>query len=145
MFIQVKLSFSPGLSIYGYQIVVQLLAYMSPAIVLGDLSKYSELLTENQGRPLRCLSILWALGQCGHKVRNFVAVLTARCRITHPWKLMEIHYSSLPSLEISFRLSFVRLSITRLRVYKGFPAPTMNPIQIAQIAGWSLVRFINPS
>merc|ERR1719334_2771259 len=58
---------SKGLSIYGYQIVVQLLAYMSPAIVLGDLSKYSELLTENQGRPLRCLSILWALGQCGHK------------------------------------------------------------------------------
>lgn len=58
---------SKGLSIYGYQIVVQLLAYMSPAIVLGDLSKYSELLTENQGRPLRCLCILWALGQCGHK------------------------------------------------------------------------------
>ena len=57
-----------GLSIYGYQIAVQLLAYMSPAIVLGDLSKYSELLSENQGRPLRCLSILWALGQCGLKV-----------------------------------------------------------------------------
>jgi len=58
---------SKGLSIYGYQIVVQLLAYMSPAIVLGDLTKYSELLNENQGRPLRCLSILWALGQCGLK------------------------------------------------------------------------------
>jgi len=58
---------SKGLSIYGYQIVVQLLAYMSPANVLGDLSKYSELLSENQGRPLRCLAILWAIGQCGHK------------------------------------------------------------------------------
>jgi len=58
---------SKGLSIYGYQIVVQLLAYMSPAVVLGDLAKYSELLAENQGRPLRCLAILWALGQCGHK------------------------------------------------------------------------------
>ena len=59
---------SSGLSIYGYQIVVQLLAYMSPAIVLGDLTKYSELLVENQGRPLRSLAVLWALGQCGLKV-----------------------------------------------------------------------------
>ena len=59
---------SKGLSIYGYQIVTQLLAYMSPAVVLGDLSKYAELLAENQGRPLRCLAVLWALGQCGHKV-----------------------------------------------------------------------------
>lgn len=58
---------SKGLSIYGYQIVVQLLAYMSPAIVLGDLTKYSELLVENQGRPLRSLAVLWALGQCGLK------------------------------------------------------------------------------
>jgi len=58
---------SKGLSIYGYQIVTQLLAYMSPAVVLGDLSKYAELLAENQGRPLRCLAVLWALGQCGHK------------------------------------------------------------------------------
>lgn len=58
---------SKGLSFYGYQIVVQLLAYMSPAVVLGDLNKYSELLAESQGRPLRCLAILWALGQCGHK------------------------------------------------------------------------------
>jgi hypothetical protein len=40
---------------------------MSPAIVLGDLTKYSELLVENQGRTLRCLTILWAIGQCGHK------------------------------------------------------------------------------
>ena len=50
--------------------MVQLLAYMSPAIVLGDLTKYSELLVENQGRPLRSLAVLWALGQCGLKVNG---------------------------------------------------------------------------
>jgi len=61
---------SKGLSIYGYQIVVQLLGFMSPTNVLGDLTKYSELLAENQGRPLRCLAILWAIGQCGQKDLN---------------------------------------------------------------------------
>lgn len=58
---------SKGLSVYGYQITTQLLAYMSPSIVMGGFTKYSEILTEHQGRPLRCLSILWAIGQCGQK------------------------------------------------------------------------------
>ncbi|KAH9499850.1 hypothetical protein Btru_076767 [Bulinus truncatus] len=51
----------------GYRIFLQLLAHHKPEIVLGRLKQYLELLKTHQNRPSHCLSILWAVGQCGAK------------------------------------------------------------------------------
>uniref|UniRef100_A0A2C9KWJ8 Transmembrane protein 214 n=2 Tax=Biomphalaria glabrata TaxID=6526 RepID=A0A2C9KWJ8_BIOGL len=53
----------------GYRIFLQVLAHHKPEIVLGKLHQYLELLKTHQNRPSHCVSILWAVGQCG--VKNF--------------------------------------------------------------------------
>ncbi|XP_013399368.1 transmembrane protein 214-B [Lingula anatina] len=55
-----------GLSTFGYRIFIQLMAQSKPAIPLGQLKKNLELMKGNKSRTLRCLSIMWALGQTGH-------------------------------------------------------------------------------
>ncbi|XP_035825960.1 transmembrane protein 214-B [Aplysia californica] len=56
-------------SILGYKIFLQLLAHHKPDIALGKIHQYLELLKTHQNRPANCLSVLWAVGQCG--VKNF--------------------------------------------------------------------------
>ncbi|XP_041356935.1 transmembrane protein 214-B-like [Gigantopelta aegis] len=56
-----------GLSTFGYRIFLQALAFHKPNIALAKIPQYLDLLKVHQNRPLRCLSILWAMGQCGVK------------------------------------------------------------------------------
>ncbi|XP_074641719.1 transmembrane protein 214-B-like [Tubulanus polymorphus] len=53
------------LSLYGFQIFIQLVAFNHPQIVVKNLSQYLDLIKLHKNRPLRCLSILWCIGQCG--------------------------------------------------------------------------------
>lgn len=65
--IQMMLDQSKDLSTMGFRIFLQLLAHHKPEIVLGKIPQYLELLKTHQNRPSHCLSILWAVGQCGIK------------------------------------------------------------------------------
>lgn len=58
---------SKGVGTYGYRMFIQLLAKEKPEFVMSKLPQYMELLKNHQNRPLRCLSILWAIGQAGFK------------------------------------------------------------------------------
>lgn len=51
----------------GYKIFLQLLAYHKPDITMSKMHQYLELLKTHQNRPALCISILWAVGQCGTK------------------------------------------------------------------------------
>jgi len=55
--------------VLGYKIFLQFLAQHKPDIALGKVHQYLELLKTHQNRPTNCLSILWAVGQCG--LKNF--------------------------------------------------------------------------
>ncbi|XP_064625287.1 transmembrane protein 214-A-like isoform X2 [Lineus longissimus] len=56
-----------GASTYGYRIFIQLMAHGKPDIIQNSLSRYLEMLKTNQNRQLRCLSVMWAVGQSGMK------------------------------------------------------------------------------
>ncbi|GFR79105.1 transmembrane protein 214 [Elysia marginata] len=51
----------------GYKMFLQLLAYHKPDITMSKMHQYLELLKTHQNRPALCISILWAVGQCGTK------------------------------------------------------------------------------
>ncbi|XP_005990959.1 transmembrane protein 214 [Latimeria chalumnae] len=54
-----------GESLYGYRICIQAVLQDKPKIATMNLPKYLELLRSHQNRPLKCLSIMWSLGQAG--------------------------------------------------------------------------------
>ncbi|XP_069461637.1 transmembrane protein 214 [Ambystoma mexicanum] len=54
-----------GESLHGYRICIQAVLLDKPKIATMDLGKYLELLRSHQGRPAKCLTIMWALGQAG--------------------------------------------------------------------------------
>ncbi|XP_071117235.1 transmembrane protein 214-B-like [Haliotis cracherodii] len=56
-----------GLATYGYRMFLQSLAFHKPEIPLSKFPQYLDLLKTHHNRPVRCLSILWALGQAGVK------------------------------------------------------------------------------
>ncbi|XP_064606535.1 transmembrane protein 214-B-like [Liolophura sinensis] len=56
-----------GVSTYGYRIFLQCLAWQRPSVASSKVHQYLELLKGNQNRPVKCLSILWALGLGGVK------------------------------------------------------------------------------
>ncbi|CAH1773178.1 unnamed protein product [Owenia fusiformis] len=56
-----------GIATGGYRIFIQLMATEKPDLFVETVSKYQDMMKSNQNRPLRCLSIMWALGQCGIK------------------------------------------------------------------------------
>ncbi|KAL8584277.1 hypothetical protein ACOMHN_014696 [Nucella lapillus] len=56
---------SKGLSTAGYKVFLQMLAFHKPNVVQPKLLQYLELIKTNVNRPAQCLSILWAIGQCG--------------------------------------------------------------------------------
>ncbi|XP_076440905.1 transmembrane protein 214-B-like isoform X2 [Babylonia areolata] len=54
-----------GLSTAGYKVFLQVLAFHKPNVVQSKSEKYLELIKTSVNRPAQCLSILWAIGQCG--------------------------------------------------------------------------------
>uniref|UniRef100_T1II59 Uncharacterized protein n=1 Tax=Strigamia maritima TaxID=126957 RepID=T1II59_STRMM len=56
-----------ALPTFGHRIVMQSLAFTMPSIGQKSLEKFKQLRTQHQSRPSSCLTLLWAVGQCGHK------------------------------------------------------------------------------
>nr|XP_045006104.1 transmembrane protein 214 isoform X2 [Jaculus jaculus] len=52
-------------SLHGYRICIQAILQDKPKIATSNLGKFLELLRSNQSRPVKCLTIMWALGQAG--------------------------------------------------------------------------------
>uniref|UniRef100_A0A673HLT5 Transmembrane protein 214 n=1 Tax=Sinocyclocheilus rhinocerous TaxID=307959 RepID=A0A673HLT5_9TELE len=55
----------PGESLHGYRMCIQALMQDKPQIVTLNLADHLELLRSHQNRPVKCLTIMWALGQAG--------------------------------------------------------------------------------
>ncbi|XP_074847657.1 transmembrane protein 214 isoform X2 [Carettochelys insculpta] len=60
-----ELDKTPGESLHGYRICIQAVVLDKPKIATVNLSKYLDLLRSYQNRPMKCLLIMWALGQAG--------------------------------------------------------------------------------
>uniref|UniRef100_K7FRI3 Transmembrane protein 214 n=1 Tax=Pelodiscus sinensis TaxID=13735 RepID=K7FRI3_PELSI len=60
-----ELDKTPGESLHGYRICIQAMVWDKPRTATGNLGKYLDLLRSHQNRPMKCLSIMWALGQAG--------------------------------------------------------------------------------
>lgn len=54
-----------GESLHGYRICVQAILAENPKIATMNLGKYLEMLRSQYNKPIKCLSIMWALGQAG--------------------------------------------------------------------------------
>ncbi|XP_071598418.1 transmembrane protein 214 isoform X2 [Heliangelus exortis] len=61
-----ELDKTPGESLHGYRICIQALLLDRPRIATMNLGKYLEVLRSHQNRPVKCLMVLWALGQAGY-------------------------------------------------------------------------------
>jgi len=58
----------PGSSlIYGYKVMLQLLAFQNPKITISNIQKVTTLRNSYQNRQPVLLAVLWALGQGGMK------------------------------------------------------------------------------
>uniref|UniRef100_A0A671TYQ8 Transmembrane protein 214 n=1 Tax=Sparus aurata TaxID=8175 RepID=A0A671TYQ8_SPAAU len=51
--------------LHGYRVCIQAILQDKPRIATQNLSEYLELLRSVQNRPVKCLTIMWALGQAG--------------------------------------------------------------------------------
>lgn len=60
-----ELDKTPGESLHGYRICIQAVLQDKPKIVTANLGKFLELLSSHQSRPVKCLTIMWAMGQAG--------------------------------------------------------------------------------
>ncbi|NXU50966.1 TM214 protein, partial [Turnix velox] len=60
-----ELDKSPGESLHGYRICIQAVLLDRPKIATMNLGKYLEVLRSHQNKPVKCLTVLWALGQAG--------------------------------------------------------------------------------
>uniref|UniRef100_A0A8C0GTR4 Transmembrane protein 214 n=1 Tax=Chelonoidis abingdonii TaxID=106734 RepID=A0A8C0GTR4_CHEAB len=60
-----ELDKTAGESLHGYRICIQAVVLDKPKIATVNLGKYLELLRSHQNRPMKCLTIMWALGQAG--------------------------------------------------------------------------------
>uniref|UniRef100_A0AAY4CTV5 Transmembrane protein 214 n=1 Tax=Denticeps clupeoides TaxID=299321 RepID=A0AAY4CTV5_9TELE len=60
-----ELDRQPGDSLHGYRICIQAIMHDKPKIATVNLAEHLELLRSHQNRPLKCLTIMWALGQAG--------------------------------------------------------------------------------
>ncbi|KAG9347684.1 hypothetical protein JZ751_005258 [Albula glossodonta] len=54
-----------GESLHGYRICIQAIMLEKPKIATLNLADHLELLRSHQNRPVKCLTIMWALGQVG--------------------------------------------------------------------------------
>ncbi|XP_051974316.1 transmembrane protein 214 [Xyrauchen texanus] len=55
----------PCESLHGYRMCIQAIMQDKPKIATLNLADHLELLRSHQNRPVKCLSIMWALGQAG--------------------------------------------------------------------------------
>ncbi|XP_015203371.2 transmembrane protein 214 isoform X1 [Lepisosteus oculatus] len=56
---------SSGEALHGYRVCIQAIMLDKPKIATLNLPDHLELLRSHQNRPVKCLAIMWALGQCG--------------------------------------------------------------------------------
>ncbi|XP_023682339.1 transmembrane protein 214 isoform X1 [Paramormyrops kingsleyae] len=54
-----------GEPLHGYRICIQAIMMDKPKIATMNLAEHLELLRSQQNRPMKCLTIMWALGQAG--------------------------------------------------------------------------------
>ncbi|CAF95461.1 unnamed protein product, partial [Tetraodon nigroviridis] len=54
-----------GEPLHGYRVCIQAILQDKPKIATQNLPMYLELLRSVQNRPVKCLTIMWALGQAG--------------------------------------------------------------------------------
>ncbi|XP_062267900.1 transmembrane protein 214-A-like [Platichthys flesus] len=54
-----------GEPLHGYRVCIQAILKDKPTIATQNLPEYLELLRSVQNRPVKCLTIMWALGQAG--------------------------------------------------------------------------------
>uniref|UniRef100_A0A8C6KQB1 Transmembrane protein 214 n=1 Tax=Nothobranchius furzeri TaxID=105023 RepID=A0A8C6KQB1_NOTFU len=60
-----ELDRQPGEPLHGYRVCIQAILQDKPKIATQNLPEYLELLRSVQNRPVKCLTIMWALGQAG--------------------------------------------------------------------------------
>ncbi|XP_075703557.1 transmembrane protein 214-A-like, partial [Rhinoderma darwinii] len=53
-------------SVHGYRICIQAILLDKPKTVTVNLKKYLDMLRAQQNRPVRCLAMMWAVGQAGY-------------------------------------------------------------------------------
>ncbi|KAM8953471.1 transmembrane protein 214 isoform 2-T2 [Pelodytes ibericus] len=54
-----------GESLHGYRICIQAVLLDKPKTVTANLKKYLDLLWEHEKKPVKCLVVMWAVGQAG--------------------------------------------------------------------------------
>ncbi|KAJ8270461.1 hypothetical protein GJAV_G00115020 [Gymnothorax javanicus] len=60
-----ELDKASGEPLHGYRICIQAVVLEKPKIATLNLGEHLELLRSHQNRPVKCLTIMWALGQVG--------------------------------------------------------------------------------
>ncbi|KAM4694602.1 transmembrane protein 214 [Discoglossus pictus] len=55
-----------GESVHGYKICIQAVLLEKPKTVTLNLNKFLDLLRSHQNRPVKCITIMWAVGQAGY-------------------------------------------------------------------------------
>uniref|UniRef100_A0A6Q2YFX4 Transmembrane protein 214 n=1 Tax=Esox lucius TaxID=8010 RepID=A0A6Q2YFX4_ESOLU len=58
-------SYAHGDPLHGYRVCIQAILQDRPRIATQNLPEYLELLRSVQNRPVKCLTIMWSLGQSG--------------------------------------------------------------------------------
>ncbi|GFO07292.1 transmembrane protein 214 [Plakobranchus ocellatus] len=92
----------------GYKIFLQLLAYHKPDITMSKMHQYLELLKTHQNRPALCISILWAVGQCGTK--NFKCGLKVWLELMLP--MLEVRQVAYYPVEYLEQLLHIHKNVT---------------------------------
>ncbi|KAK6490022.1 transmembrane protein 214-A-like [Huso huso] len=60
-----ELDKQPGEALHGYRFCIQTITLENPKIATQNLASHLELLRSHQNNPVKCLTIMWALGQAG--------------------------------------------------------------------------------
>ncbi|MBN3286624.1 T214B protein, partial [Polyodon spathula] len=60
-----ELDKQPGEALHGYRFCIQAIMLENPKLATQNLASHLELLRSHQNKPVKCLTIMWALGQAG--------------------------------------------------------------------------------
>ncbi|XP_075893774.1 transmembrane protein 214 [Nelusetta ayraudi] len=100
-----------GEPLHGYRVCVQAILQDKPKIATQNLPTYLELLRSVQNRPVKCLTIMWALGQAGFYD------LSQGLRVWLGIMLPVLGFKSLSSYAIAY---LERLLLLHANLTKGF-------------------------
>uniref|UniRef100_A0A667ZPP8 Transmembrane protein 214 n=1 Tax=Myripristis murdjan TaxID=586833 RepID=A0A667ZPP8_9TELE len=100
-----------GEPLHGYRVCIQAILQDKPRIATQNLAEYLELLRSVQNRPVKCLTIMWALGQAGFYD------LSQGLRVWLGIMLPVLGVKSLSSYAISY---LERLLLLHANLTKGF-------------------------